>query len=196
MAAAHTGSHARRILAVEKLGQALTKLSADAGLHQVSGSELDTQGGRDIANNAHILSLANNNPTLAVNKHLSQILPAVEMERVFLGETVWEATIIYRAAWLRPLKLIYEAKNRRSILPWREDEEFRSLLAKALPPDTLAELFNRKDTRVIDPVVAMEQHLMRLLDDLLTGKASASVGLSQAIQVAQIARSHPLDSPA
>jgi hypothetical protein len=192
-AAAHASAHKRRIEAVEKLWRTATRLNTEGPSIIEPIRHYSSDAERDLPNNKAVMDLLRDLSPLDVIGQVVKTSDDIESERPFVGEKLWQAYYVRRALIIKLIIKLFGAWKGRPFVPWREDGRVKELLSEVLLPDDLKALYGRRETTIDDVRVAVENEILRLCDEVLSGRTSASLGLEQVLDIARaVEESKPL----
>jgi hypothetical protein len=172
-------SHEKRLVAVERLWQAVLQLrEASDGIRLFYGvlapEEYDPvyrKGGSFAAS----ISNVNDDYITGFMKKVDD----VELQRPYLGEVLWLRFFIYRAFVGRLVFIITKGKEKGHIEDWRKDNGVRQILAGILPSGTFDSL--TKNFGSIYPLFGqLESIILEEISLIVSGRRSASESFDSA----------------
>jgi hypothetical protein len=186
-AGAHLASHERRLDALEKFWAAIVKFT---------GSAPDVIGYLDVMTRDEVRK-AMSNPKVATmivaitsESELARMVAlnqGVEPIRFLLGEAIYNVFFVYRALSIRFVNRARSAVSTGVLLPWQEDDLMDQLLRQVFQVEYISLLKEKPAGAWGEVRVAMEQKMLTMMADIVSGKSSANVGLEQAMIVDRLA---------
>jgi hypothetical protein len=176
----HDASHEKRLLAVERLWGAVLELrEASDGIRAFYGilvpEEYDLIFHKGHERLAVYISNVNDEYITSAMKKVDD----VELQRPYLGETLWLRFFIYRAFVGRLGFIVTRGKERRHIEDWRTENGVRQILSGILPPGTFDAL--TKNVGSIYPVFGqLESIILEEISLIVSGRRSASESFESA----------------